>query len=584
MTDQTLVALAQAGDVDAIAQLMNTTLQSIGVQARLTLNNGILYILLESERILAQNPCQEFIQRGLARLGIGKFSSAVVYSRMPGQPTPIWVQQLELTPEADIPNPFVLAPNARLKAAQTIRQPLVRRKVHLLDLLLLSFPLLVVFNSGLIWNRYLSNREISQKGIASFFDQTDTSSEDQHEPYQQARQAALRAVQLGKTAASKIEWRQAVAEWQQAITHLQQVTESDPNYAIAQQKQQEYQSNLDSLIRDKLSLVGMDLVKTITGAISPKSIVYSGKDLFFAQNMMYRHSITVYDREYNLVKTISDVVNLGNLGYPQYPGEQQGAPVEAAFSQDGQVAWVSNYQMYGAGFKGNADDTCSPSENLDPSFLYRIDTKSLTIERAVQVGATPKFLATVPNLPYVLVSNWCSWDVSVVDTQTNQEIRRLQVGPYPRGIAVDANAAKAYVAVMGSYDVAVINLKTFEISWLKDIGNSPRHLNLDPHNGQYLYVSLNGEGKIAKLDVITGQVVSKVETGEAPRSMAISADGAFLYVVNYDSNTVSKIRTRDMQVTQTVTVDPGPIGVTYDQKTHQVWVACYSGSILVFQD
>jgi YVTN family beta-propeller protein len=584
MTDQTLVALAQAGDVDAIAQLMNTTLQSIGVQARVTLNNGILYILLESERILAQNPCQEFIQRGLARLGIGKFSSAVVYSRMPGQPTPIWVQQLELTPEADIPNPFVLAPNARLKAAQTIRQPLVRRKVHLLDLLLLSFPLLVVFNSGLIWNRYLSNREISQKGIASFFDQTDTSSEDQHEPYQQARQAALRAVQLGKMAASKIEWRQAVAEWQQAITHLQQVTESDPNYAIAQQKQQEYQSNLDSLIRDKLSLVGMDLVKTITGAISPKSIVYSGKDLFFAQNMMYRHSITVYDREYNLVKTISDAVNLGNLGYPQYPGEQQGAPVEAAFSQDGQVAWVSNYQMYGAGFKGNADDTCSPSENLDPSFLYRIDTKSLTIERAVQVGATPKFLATVPNLPYVLVSNWCSWDVSVVDTQTNQEIRRLQVGPYPRGIAVDANAAKAYVAVMGSYDVAVINLKTFEISWLKDIGNSPRHLNLDPHNGQYLYVSLNGEGKIAKLDVITGQVVSKVETGEAPRSMAISADGAFLYVVNYDSNTVSKIRTRDMQVTQTVTVDPGPIGVTYDQKTHQVWVACYSGSILVFQD
>lgn len=584
MTDQTLVALAQAGDVDAIAQLMNTTLQSIGVQARVTLNNGILYILLESERILAQNPCQEFIQRGLARLGIGKFSSAVVYSRMPGQPTPIWVQQLELTPEADIPNPFVLAPNARLKAAQTIRQPLVRRKVHLLDLLLLSFPLLVVFNSGLIWNRYLSNREISQKGIASFFDQTDTSSEDQHEPYQQARQAALRAVQLGKMAASKIEWRQAVSEWQQAITHLQQVTESDPNYAIAQQKQQEYQSNLDSLIRDKLSLVGMDLVKTITGAISPKSIVYSGKDLFFAQNMMYRHSITVYDREYNLVKTISDAVNLGNLGYPQYPGEQQGAPVEAAFSQDGQVAWVSNYQMYGAGFKGNADDTCSPSENLDPSFLYRIDTKSLTIERAVQVGATPKFLATVPNLPYVLVSNWCSWDVSVVDTQTNQEIRRLQVGPYPRGIAVDANAAKAYVAVMGSYDVAVINLKTFEISWLKDIGNSPRHLNLDPHNGQYLYVSLNGEGKIAKLDVITGQVVSKVETGEAPRSMAISADGAFLYVVNYDSNTVSKIRTRDMQVTQTVTVDPGPIGVTYDQKTHQVWVACYSGSILVFQD
>jgi hypothetical protein len=33
-----------------------------------------------------------------------------------------------------------------------------------------------------------------------------------------------------------------------------------------------------------------------------------------------------------------------------------------------------------------------------------------------------------------------------------------------------------------------------------------------------------------------------------------------------------------------VNVSPSPIGVTYDSKTHRVWVACYSGSILVFQD
>ncbi|MGL5065222.1 MAG: peptidoglycan-binding protein, partial [Microcoleus sp.] len=73
----------------------------------------------------------------------------------------------------------------------------------------------------------------------------------------------------------------------------------------------------------------MKLVKTIYGKISPKSIVYSGNGLFFAQNMMYNHTITVYDRNFNLVKTIPDTVKLANYGLTKFKGNYQGAPVEA---------------------------------------------------------------------------------------------------------------------------------------------------------------------------------------------------------------------------------------------------------------
>ena len=66
--------------------------------------------------------------------------------------------------------------------------------------------------------------------------------------------------------------------------------------------------------------------------------------------------------------------------------------------------------------------------------------------------------------------------------------------------------------------------------------------------------------------------------------MAIADDGRSLYVVNYHSNTVSKVRTRDMKVVQTVETNHHPIGITYDAQTRQVWVACYSGSIMVFKD
>ncbi|MEG4839456.1 MULTISPECIES: peptidoglycan-binding protein [unclassified Microcoleus] len=327
----------------------------------------------------------------------------------------------------------------------------------------------------------------------------------------------------------------------------------------------------------------MTLKKTIYGNISPKSIVYSGDGLFFAQNMMYRHTITVYDRNFKLVKTIPDTVNLSKFGFSKFKGNYKGSPVEAAFSTDGKYAYVSNYKMYGSGFSNPGTDRCSPAAKHDQSFLYRINTKTLKIEKVIPVGAVPKFNAVSPDNRFALASNWCSWDLSIVDINKNIEIERVKLGAYPRGIVVTPDSKNAYVAIMGSSDIAKVNLIDFSVEWLRNIGNAPRHLTIDP-NGKYLYATLNGEGNVAKIDLQTGKVVDKVSTGRAPRSMTISDQGKLLYVVNYFSNTVSKVRTSDMKVLQTVKVNSSPIGITYDPETNQVWVACYSGSIMVFQD
>ena len=44
-----------------------------------------------------------------------------------------------------------------------------------------------------------------------------------------------------------------------------------------------------------------------------------GAGQVFAQNMMYRHTVTVYDRNGELVKTIPDTVNLTDFGIPDHP-------------------------------------------------------------------------------------------------------------------------------------------------------------------------------------------------------------------------------------------------------------------------
>ena len=325
------------------------------------------------------------------------------------------------------------------------------------------------------------------------------------------------------------------------------------------------------------------LRKILGGDISPKSVAASGTGYVTAQNMMYRHSVTVYDaHRLKLLKTIPDSARLSRLGYPDYPGVSRGAPVEAAFSSDGRYAYVTNYSMYGAGFGPEGSDTCSPSSGYDRSFVYRIDMESLSIDRAYRVGSVPKVVAVTPDDRYVLVSNWCSYDLSVVSTRLRREVKRIPIGPYPRGIAVSPKGNAAYVAVMGGNHLVRVDLRRWTTSSLP-VGAGPRAAEFHPSD-RYIFVSLNAEGRVAKLDLKTGAVRAKVYTGSAPRIEPRDADGLALYVVNYESGTVTKLRTSDMKELQTVSACYHPIGITYDRATRRVWVACYTGTIRVYDD
>ena len=320
---------------------------------------------------------------------------------------------------------------------------------------------------------------------------------------------------------------------------------------------------------------------TISGDISPKSVVASGKGPVTAQNMMYRHTMTSYDGDGKLLATVPDSVTLSEFGIDK-PGTYQGAPVEAAFMHKANKVYVSNYAMYGPGFN-EGKDSCTPASGVTNSYLYRVDTKSWKIDQVVPVGATPKYVAVTPDDQRVLTANWCTYDLSVSSTKDGAELKRIPLGPYPRGIVVSPDGKVAYVAVMGSTRIAKVDLGTYAVSWINGVGLGPRHLVISP-DGKYLYATLNKEGSVVKVDTATNQVVNRVRTGQQPRSMAISKDGTAVYVVNYQSSTMSKLDTADMRQLQSIPTGYHPIGIAYDDATGRVWVANYSGTIMVFDE
>ena len=316
--------------------------------------------------------------------------------------------------------------------------------------------------------------------------------------------------------------------------------------------------------------------------LQPKSIVASGSGLFFAQNMMYRHNMMVFDRAGALVAKIADDVDLAAFGVVGGV-KAQGAPVEAVFTRDGSSVYVSNYKMYGPGYNPVADDSCGRGK-WDDSYVYKINTKTFSIDKVIPTGSVPKFMAITPDGAQLLVSNWCGFDLTIIDTATDVPITRVNIGSHPRGIAVTKDSRYAYVSVMGESKIVKVDLgKRAVVSAVGDAGSTPRHLLLSPDD-QFLYVSNNHQNSVRKIDLSAGREVGTAATGTEPRTMAMSDDGESLYVVNYQDGTISKVRTADMKILQTEQSGVHPVGVTYDSPTRQVWVANYTGSLHVFID
>lgn len=324
----------------------------------------------------------------------------------------------------------------------------------------------------------------------------------------------------------------------------------------------------------------LQLLHTISGGLSPKSIVHSGRGHFLSQHMMYRHKITVHNRDYELIATIPDKVTPSNYSLSG-DSELLGAPVECAITHQGKYAWVSNYSMTGHGFNQPGCDACSGNK-YDSSFVYKINLESFAIENIIAVGAVPKYMAPTPDNSKLVVSNWSSGDLSIIDLNQEIEIERIKVGRHPRGIAITKDSKIAYVAIMASSKIAAVNLTDYSVNEISNIGKGPRHLCLAPDDNS-LYVSINGEGVVGKYNIKSG-TMTKLKTGRMPRSMILTKDGAHLYVVNYGDNTFSKVSTGPFKIEACIGTAKKPIGITLDESSGKIWVACYTGKLQIFKD
>lgn len=315
------------------------------------------------------------------------------------------------------------------------------------------------------------------------------------------------------------------------------------------------------------------------GKLTPKSIRHNGHGIFSAQNMMYSHSISFYDRSFNLVHVLSDSVNLSDYGICQYDHWYRGAPVECDFSEDGRFAYVSNYKLYGPGLEPEAYDNCAIDPNNEVGYVYKIRMDDFDIVDVYPAGSVPKYVLSLEGIHSLAVTNWCSGTVSIINELAHNDKKEIFVGPYPRGIAQDGHLL--YVAVMGSNYVSIIDLNEFKIIGKIVVGSGPRDLRIDPERRR-LYVSLNNINQITAVDLDSEAVTRRWNVGKQPRSMAYDQNRQLLFFTHYGDHAFGWIDLIEGQMLPSIKTCYKPIGIEYDTLRQQLWVSCYGGNIDIY--
>jgi YVTN family beta-propeller protein len=186
--------------------------------------------------------------------------------------------------------------------------------------------------------------------------------------------------------------------------------------------------------------------------------------------------------------------------------------------------------------------------------------------------------------------------VSVISTATNQVVATISVGSTPCDIAITPDGIQAYVKNCGNSTVSVINMvanrvqATVPIGRRGDSGNAPSTMAITlgystmaiTPDGAQVYVANILNNTVSVISTAINRRIATVLVGEWPEAVAITPDGTKVYVANGDSGSISVIDTAVNQVIATVSVGIYPTAVAITPDGTKVYVVNEgSGSISV---
>jgi len=139
----------------------------------------------------------------------------------------------------------------------------------------------------------------------------------------------------------------------------------------------------------------------------------------------------------------------------------------------------------------------------------------------------------------------------------------------------------AYTSNISGNSISVVNTANNTVSGVISVPASPTGLAVTP-DGAYVYVACQGANSVAVVSTAANAVVATIPVGTTPVQLAVTPNGTQVYVAIRGANQVAVIDTASKSVIGAIAVGNNPVAVAFNPNGSRAYVAnLYGGNVSV---
>src|SRR5918994_2390910 len=200
-------------------------------------------------------------------------------------------------------------------------------------------------------------------------------------------------------------------------------------------------------------------------------------------------------------------------------------------------------------------------QNSNSNSISVIDLATNTILRNITVDGTPHNIKLSEDQMtlYILTSDRDSGTIFMLNTTSNEIMKEIPTEVSVQDIAIFNGTMYASDVVGGK--VLVMNANGTLIDEI-DVGSRPQFMEVKP-DGQVLYVTRLGS-PISVVDLEQKMVIKEIDSESMPHRLSFTNEGALLFGVDAESDTLSVIDSQEHEVIKTIPVGDNPQYVAFN--------------------
>ncbi len=188
-----------------------------------------------------------------------------------------------------------------------------------------------------------------------------------------------------------------------------------------------------------------------------------------------------------------------------------------------------------------------------------LDPATFELKRRMTL-ADPYQLGFSPDGRLLVVTGLARAQVDVYDARSMQLVKRFPLASMPSHLDFSPDSSAVYVSLQGTGKLAALDLRRLAVLWTAAVGKAPAGVMWQ--NGRVLVANM-GEDNVAVVDPTDGRVERRIRTGKGAHQLFRSPDGKIIWVNNRVEGSTVSLDAATLAVGHTYRVPGGPDDIVF---------------------